>query len=212
MHGSQKIGLTHCFLFVCLSLVAWFVPLGTAQDFKVGERPASPAEQGANLYTIHSNFARHGNCFDLREGWLVGDGQYIAMPFTPLHDAKVTTVVMALLYCEYGCGPDSATVSLNQDDGGLPGQVMHTWKLHNLGKQKWHSCSYTMTVARSKNGISLKMSQQYWLVAEAQKATTLSWAYTYKDTKGSFAYEQNEGGWLPNVDYLSAFGVFGISE
>ena len=167
---------------------------------------AQDSTQG--LYKIYSNLGKKGDCFYWREGWLVGGGQYDAMPFTPKADAKVTEIQIALFNCEFGCGTDVATVSLNRDSGGLPGNAIHAWTLHKLGTSKWHSCP--MTTAKSKKGISLKKGKQYWLVAEAPYGTTDSWAYTYNLIRGNWAYEENNGGWLPTFDYLSAFGVFGI--
>ena len=208
MHAFNTVRFKCCFLFGCILLIFSLPSLSAAQVSNIS-RPVGSVNRETNPYTIHSNFAKNGNCFDLQEGWLVGQGQYIAMPFTPKADAKATDIVMGLLHCEFGCGPNVATISLNEDSGGLPGTAIHTWVLHNIEGSPWPSCTYKMTVANSKNGVTLKKGEQYWLVAEAPATTTLSWAYTYKQLRGDFAYEKDGGGWLPNNDFLSSFAIFG---
>ena len=207
MQGFKNANRKHCF-FCCILLIFSLPSISGAQVSNIS-RPVGTVDGDANLYTIHSNFAKNGNCFDLQQGWLVGEGYSEAMPFTPKADAKVTHVAMGLLHCP-GCGPNEATISLNSDNDNSPGAAIHTWKTNNVEGQAWPSCMYKMTVVKSKKGIALNKGQQYWVVAEAPGSTTLSWAYTYKQLRGDFAYSVNGGRWQQESDYLSSFGVFGI--
>jgi hypothetical protein len=166
--------------------------------------PAHAQDSSTSLYKIYSNLRPTPDCYDMEEGWDVGLGQSMGMPFTPKADARVNEAVLGLLFYE---GEDVATVSINEDDDGLPGKAIHTWALKNLGKQLWHGC-YT-SIAKSKQGIALTKGNQYWVVGEAPSGTGDIWAWTVNETKGDFAYDEGEGWKSETDDYLSAFAVFG---
>jgi len=169
--------------------------------------PAIAQDSTQRLYKIYSNLGPNGNgaCYDPHDGWNVGLGQSIAMPFTPKAGAKLSEIVLGLLFD--GAGGDFVIVSLNEDDNGLPGKTIHAWVLGKLGMNRWHSCY--VTIARSKKQLPLKGGIQYWVAATAPFSTADIWKYTYNDSEGDFAYEGNNGGWNPYDSYLSAFGVFG---
>jgi len=167
--------------------------------------PASVNLGASNLYKIYSDFGNNkGNCYGT-EGWTVGLGQSIAMPFTPKADAKATEFVLGLFSVYTGY---TTTVSLNQDSNGLPGKVIHKWTLKKLGTSHFHVCDATIT--RSKKGLSLNAGTQYWVVASAPSAAWDVWDFTYGGVMGNFAYEENGQGWNADSGNLGAFGVFGI--
>lgn len=171
---------------------------------------AAPAQNSTDLYTIFNNFGgkKLPKCYDLTEGWLIGEGWSVAMSFTPKVDAKLTEMDVVVSHCEYGCGTDGGDISLTEDLGGLPGKPIHTWTFKKFGTSFWHRCP-EVDKARSKRGIALKKGVQYWVVASAPDTGANSWAWTYSETKGIFAYEENNGVWMPEYDVLATFGVFG---
>lgn len=161
------------------------------------------------LYKIHNNLGRtqDGLCFSRSEGWVVGGGQSIAMPFTPKADAKLTVMTIGLVHCLYGCGPNQGIVTLSEDSNGLPGNTIYSWKFQNVDFFVWRGCY--LTGAKLKKGVGLKKGSQYWLVALSYDDATNAWAYTWNNTQGSFAYDENNSGWVPVYGYLGAFGLFG---
>jgi hypothetical protein len=171
------------------------------------------AQDSGSLYTIFNNFEgkRLPKCYDLTEGWLVGHGWSVAMPFTPRASVRLTEVDVVLAHCEYGCGTDGGTVSVNEDNNGLPGNSIHTWRFEKFGLSDWYRCP-DVTKARSKGGIQLKKGTQYWIVASAPDAATNGWNWTYDEEKGNYAYQENNAGWTPAYNQLSTFGAFGRKE
>jgi hypothetical protein len=162
-----------------------------------------------HLYKIYSNLGPTvgGNCYATNEAWAVGKGQSIAMPFTPKADAKLTVMTIALQWCLYQCGPNGGIVTLNEDNNGLPGNAIHTWKFKKLGQFIWHGCY--LTGRRSAEGIELKKDTRYWLVAPTSRVSVDFWLYTYNYSKGDFAYKESNGDWILDDNYLGAFGLFG---
>jgi hypothetical protein len=173
--------------------------------FTVISLPAPAQSSTQHLYKIYSNLGKtvHGTCYNTSEGWKVGMGQSIAMPFTPKVDAKLNELVLGL----FGSPGAFAIVSVNKDDNGLPGKAIHTWVVGDLGMHEWHSCY--VGIAKVKKGLPLQGGTQYWVVTAAPYSTTDAWYYTYNDSEGDFAYKEGTGGWNSEDSYLSAFGVFG---
>jgi len=85
---------------------------------------------------------------------------------------------------------------------------MHTWKFKKLGTSKLESCG--VTLGKSKQGIALKKGEQYWVAASAPETADDVWVWTYNDSMGNFAYEEDGDGWKPDYGNLGGFGVFGV--
>ncbi len=181
------------------------VIINSARASTIPTRPtAGPDLRSPMLYQIYSNLGhRKGNCYGT-EGWTVGLGTSIAMPFTPKADAKATELVLGLFSVTTGY---TTAVSLNEDSNGMPGKVIHKWRLKKLGTSHFHDCSATIT--RSRKGLPLKAGTQYWAVASAPDAAWDIWDFTYSGLMGNFASEQDGQGWNADYGNLGAFGVFG---
>jgi len=175
-------------------------------------RPMDPTS--AKLFTIFSNLGKGKNVYTDNVGWDVAGAdsgvteEWIAMPFTPTSNAEVTQISVAI---EHNTGsPNSFIVSLNQDSGGLPGKVMHTWVVKNL--PQFGTCC-TLDVARDAEGLAVKKGSVYWLVAKTnlrEGKTRNEWDLASAGIEGPFAINNNNGqGWYQFTAFTSAFGVFG---
>ena len=136
---------------------------------------AALAQDSSSMYKIYNNWGKYPDCSDPVNGWLVGNGQSIAMPLTPKAASKLTEIDVAMGHCEYNCGPDGGTISLNADSNGLPGNPIHTWKFKKLGTSNLHHCP-SDTKAKSRNGIALKQGSQYWLCPNPCLGQRYFWA------------------------------------
>ncbi|HTT84436.1 MAG TPA: choice-of-anchor R domain-containing protein [Rhizomicrobium sp.] len=102
---------------------------------------------------------------------------WLAAAFTPTSDHTVTQIEVAATYIQ---GTNSMTLSIANDSGGVPGQVIKSWvikKLPALG-----SCCI-VDVQDDKGGVPVTAGTQYWitLTTDAKEANTWS-AWQYNDT------------------------------
>ena len=134
-------------------------------------RHSVPELRSSMLYKIYSNLGAGKNpCYSQGgTAWLVGQGQSIAMPFTPKADAELTEIGLGFGHCKF-CGPDGGTVTLYQDSNGVPGETIHIWRFRKLGTSKLESC--WVTLGKSTRGLPLKKGKQYWVAASAPDTAT----------------------------------------
>jgi len=205
---------------VLLCLAALWIACGTLLAANPDDRipqmaswVASPLIHPGNtksphLVTIYSNLGSSTDAYTDNAGWnvagpnsILGESQWIAMPFTPAANSTVTQIKIAV---EYGnSGTNGFTLSLN-----CPITVpLKTWEVKNL--PTFGTCC-TLDVAKGK--IKVKKGKQCWVVAQTDSTNGDAfdfWDYTWNDSTGPYAYNINNGGWTPTNGPLSAFGVFG---
>ena len=160
--------------------------------------------------TIYSNLGSSTDAYDDTNGWLVagpnsilGESQWIAMPFTPKAKSTVTKIKIAV---ENGAGTNGFTLCLGYPD---PGTCLRTWEVTNL--PAGGTCC-KLDVVNVKPGIKVKKGKQYWIVAKTDSTNADAydvWPFTWNDSIGSYAANINNQGWMPENGNLSAFGVFG---
>jgi hypothetical protein len=196
---------------VCFFLLSCFVFLGLDSQAQHSIQ-ITPKDKYAGLYLIFSDILQGSKgCYNYNNGWSVtgpdspaGYQQSVAMKFTPRADAKVTKLMLALVWI---AGDEGAVISLNDDNNGVPGNAIHTWVIHKLENEGNWPCVYT--VVKSKKGLPVPKGQQYWVVAAATGTEMDAWGYTYKYANGDFAYDLNNAGWKIEDAPLSAFAVWG---
>ena len=97
--------------------------------------PAQPPS--ADLVTIYSNLGTGSNVYNAIAGSGVLGRQvpgqprpeWLANGFTPTADHTVTEIQVGVTYVS---GDNEMVLSLNEDNGGVPGKVLHTWHFANL--------------------------------------------------------------------------------
>jgi hypothetical protein len=98
-----------------------------------------------------------------------------AAAFTPSADATATKVTVSIGYL---AGAGSIILSLNADNGGIPGTVLEQWTLGDLG-QSGTCCSVQ---SKKVSGIALTAGQQYWIVATTKPHSSVWAAWNVADS------------------------------
>lgn len=123
-----------------LSLVTIFSNLGTKYPKGVYFIKAASSQMGPQ------------NSFGFSQYWN-------AVAFTPNASHNVTKIEVAL---GHSSGANKIVLSLNSDNGGVPGTAIRTWHPQNL--PNFGSCCATVVV-RDDGGIPVSAGVQYWIVA-----------------------------------------------
>ena len=224
----KKILLSALF-FVCLQLLA--TSLASAQvnrsDIAVlnGGRttvllkaPSSifaPAKQpSAGLVTIYSNLGTGTNVYNGGAGSGVLGRNVPGMPFpewlgnafVPTADHTITEVQVGVTYVS---GPNTVILSLNADNGGVPGNVLRTWTFTNL--TTFGTCC-TLQTAMLNTPLAVTKGTTYWVVLRtlpSNQGTWDVWNDNFKGTQGTFSNNIGSGWVQGGIQTQGAFGVFG---
>jgi hypothetical protein len=162
---------------------------------------------------IYNNISRvETGRYNCCQGWTISGpdspvGQTFAdaMPFTPAVNDTVTKVLVAVGFVT---GTNGVTVSVNEDAGGLPGNVLQSFELTAL--ETFGSCCLFET---SIANIPVTAGTQYWVVVATSDETSDTWNAWNQNvtdqTQQPFAFFNN-GVWQPTSGILGAFAVLGI--
>ncbi len=199
-----------------IALTLTLLPLGStaafAADRGVAPRAAATSTPAtihpmvkppASLKKIFSNLGSSTDAYDSSNGYFVSginntlnaQQQDLAVPFTPKKASTVTEIKFALQY--YGYGYNGATVELAADASGLPGKVLAKKDLKNFSDFGSGCCK--LATWKLTKGIKVKKGTQYWIVGTTDKKSIDSvntWDFVWNDAAGSFAFQQDGGGWV----------------
>lgn len=193
----------------------------TAKDGRqtIAIKPVSPfvplqSDFAAGLVRIYDNSSRYPlGVYWCCNGWTVsGSGSPTnttyaeATPFTPSSNATVEKIAVAVGYVS---GTNEVTISLNVDNGSLPGSSLASANVSNL--PPFASCCQ-FEVANFATGVPVTAGTQYWVVVQTTTPTSdTSAAWNDNDTNQTlqpFAYYSN-GLWQSAEGILGAFAVVG---
>jgi hypothetical protein len=178
-----------------------------------GHVVAPPSEAGLTLITGNLSRYPFGVYFCCYGGTISGPNSQIgatywdAIPFTPS-----TNVTASKLQASVGfvSGANSVALSLNSDNGGLPGTVLATADASNLGT--FGTCCTLASVGGGSGGIALTAGTQYWVVVYTDTNSQTSWdawAYNTTDMRNyPYAFYDN-GVWLPTQGVLPGYALYG---
>jgi hypothetical protein len=181
--------------FAVVSSAAFAAPPGIelSKDHRraIALNPALPFSRqpldDAGLVTIFDNIGskyKEGTYWCCDGNSITGPG---AMPgnsewwygaaFTPSANHTVTRIEVAAGHI---LGPDSVTLSIAQDAGGVPGTVLKSWVVKRL--PTFGGCCQ-LIVQNDQTGVSVAAGQQYWitLTTDAKEADTWD-TWQYNDT------------------------------
>lgn len=118
----------------------------------------------------------------------VGGAYAVALQFTPASDVKSKEVDAGVGWVQ---GTNSVTISIAEDDGGVPGKTLASGDASGLGT--FGNCC-TMATADLK--ASLKGGTPYWVVVTASGNTWAAWSFNSTDQidQLSAAYSADGGG------------------
>ena len=131
---------------------------------------------------------------------------WLAVPFTPSANASVKKVEAALSYIS---GTNQVLLSVNNDNNGLPGNAIATFRVKNL--PAFGSCC-TFAAATSKAGIPVIQGVQYWLVVttDSHDADFFgAWDDSAIDMRPYPSAVNPDGTWRIQNGVLPAYAILG---
>jgi len=182
---------------------------------KAPSQIVTPAKlPSAGLVTIYSNLGTGNNVYNSGAGSGVLGKSVPGMPFPewlgnafiPTADHSVTEVQVGVTYVQ---GPNTVILSLNADNGGVPGNVLRTWTFSNL--PAFGTCC-TLQTAMLKTPLPVAKGTMYWVVLRTlttNQGTWDVWNDNFKGTQGTFSNNIGSGWVQGGIQTQGAFGVFG---
>jgi hypothetical protein len=177
-------------------------------------QPVTPAGlPPANLVKIYSTLGTGNHVYSKRSGvGILGTDtgqmlpEMVANGFRPKADHLVTEIQVGATHMQ---GTNVLVVSLNQDNHGVPGKVLHTWHFSNL-PDVWSCC--TLQTGKYAKGIPIQKGKLYWVVLRPEKQfqdTWDMWADNFAVKQGKYVSYNTGSGWSTSYQVLSSVGVFG---
>lgn len=223
MLKRTTVNLSLCFGFLALVCSTLFAQTGPGPGQIIltepssSRYPAEPLPPGES--EIYSNLGPKGDLFYESRGYEIagpdnyhGTGDsYLAMPFTPSVNSTLNAVRIALGYS--GIGTDNGEIGIFTDSNGVPGEPLKLWGIDNL--PQFGQCCRLVTLT-DKAGVPLTAGTQYWVVAGTGPGSTRAiyeWNLIWNDSTGNLAFLNGftHDQWLPFVDNLAAFAVYGTT-
>lgn len=178
---------------------------GSSQEAAVVSGPVD-----SDLQTIFDTFKPTSPTWDAWMGWTlsVEDQPAVAMSFVPQGDYMVHEIRLALTNSS---GSEQATVTLNADAGGIPGQTLAKFKVMTM--PKFGKCCATRTVS-TEEGVRVSAGQTYWVTAHVPKkfgVTNSAWNVSLIEDLYDYpiAVRHGDKTWFSGRDWASAFAVYG---
>jgi hypothetical protein len=172
--------------------------------------PSAPLPAG--VVTIYSNLGTGDQTYNPNAGvGIVGKDagqplpQWVGIAFTPTADHMVQAIRVGATYVS---GSNEMALLLDADENGVPGAMLHAWKLSDL--PNFGSCCILQT-RKYLAGIPVKAGTQYWVVLRTMPQGTDTygvWDDNFKEIQGTWANNTGQG-WHASYQVLPAVGVYG---
>ena len=187
----------------------------TSLYLKARSQTVAPARRpSAGLVTIFSNLGTGNNVYNGSVGsGILGQNvpnqlfpEWLASGFTPIADHLVTQIQVGVTYVE---GPNGVILSLNDDNKGVPGQPLKSWRLPNL--PAFGTCCTLQTVTLN-TGIAVTHGKQYWIVLQTPARNQGTWAVwndNFNFLQGPTSNNIGSGWVVGGTQTQGAYGVFG---
>lgn len=156
------------------------------------------------LKVLYSNLGTDpADLYDATNGYFVSgiantlnaQMQDIAIPFKAKANATVIGMKLALQY--YGYGANGARVGLYSDAAGLPGSALSAQDVRVTSNFGDGCCA--LTAVKLKVPVPVTQGTTYWVVGTTDTKTkdaVNTWDFVYNDAAGTFAFQQDGGGWI----------------
>ncbi len=187
----------------------------TSVYLKARSQTVTPARRpDAGLITIFSNLGTGNNVYNGSVGsGILGQNvpnqlfpEWLASGFTPTADHVVTQIQVGVTYSE---GPNGVILSINDDNNGVPGQPLKSWRLPNL--PTFGTCCTLQTVNLA-TGIPVTHGKQYWIVLQTpahNQGTWDVWNDNFNFSQGPTSNNIGSGWVVGGTQTQGAYGVFG---
>jgi hypothetical protein len=103
-----------------------------------------------------------------------------AVAFTPKTSLSVTKISVAVGFVNYGEKYTDILVTLANDNNGVPGTAIKTWKVSSL--PTFGDCC-TVDTAQDSTGLPVTAGTQYWVSVTTEKKSDIWAAWNLNDTK-----------------------------
>jgi len=174
-----------------------------------------PPKEEPGLTTIYSNLGTGTAVYDCCVGWtisaagsVIGAQNWVANGFTPAANATATQVQAGVGYVT---GTNGVTLALAEDNAGIPGTILHTWRVDKTTLPTFGSCCM-LVHGTDKAGIALTGGTQYWVIVRTSTTTSDTWdAWNLDSNSASGPFANNTGsGWTAQgASQQGAFAVRG---
>lgn len=193
------------------------IPINGGRNFvyvKPVDRSFPAIKPPANLTTIFSNLGTGNNVYNGAAGTgVLGKNvpnqpfpEWVANGFTPTANYTVTEVQVGVTWVE---GENSVILSLNEDNGGIPGKVLYITQFTNL--PTFGTCC-TLQTAMLSPGVPVTKGTMYWVVLRTKstnQGTWNVWNNDFNGAQGPFSNSTGHGWNKQSTQQLGGFGVFG---
>jgi hypothetical protein len=152
------------------------------------------------LTTIYSNLGTGTGVYNCCTGWtisatgsVIGAQNWVANGFTPSANVTATQVQAGVGYVT---GTNGVTLALAADSSGVPGTILHTWRVDKTTLPTFGTCCM-LVHGNDKAGIKLTANTQYWVIVRTSTSTPDTWDAWNLDSNGaSGPFSNNTGsGW-----------------
>jgi len=157
------------------------------------------------FYPLGRYFCCYGNTIS-SAGSIIGHQYAVGVPFTPAANATIKKIVVAVGYVT---GTNSAQVSINADNGGLPGAPIIHADINNL--PPYGSCC---VLDLHNANLPVTQGTQYWVVVSTDSNSPDTWdGWNFNTTNMTILpyAGQADGIWGEAIGELPAYGVFGTT-
>ena len=104
-------------------------------------------------------------------------------------------------------GTNNVLLTLNENNGGIPGKVLHAWTFTNL--PVFGTCCVLQT-GKYQHGVPVTKDTMYWVVLRTTSDDTFDvWNNNFAGKQGPFSNNLGNGWVNGGIQELGAFGVFG---
>ncbi len=162
--------------------------------------------------TLYSNLGTGTGVYYCCEGWTISGVGSIGTSYTDAEqfqvgmNGSVGQIDIGLGYVE---GTNSFKISLDADNGGLPGATLMSWS-NQVATQSFGGCCGLLTIS-GISGLNLTAGTNYWLVVGPQNTADTTWgAWNFSNSAtGPLAFS-TDGGQTWNSGGNTNQGAFDI--
>lgn len=171
---------------------------------------AGSAQAQTVLYSTFSDDQQ--NLFDCCNSWRIagavaeGGKASVAIPFTPLEDARIIEVDVALSQ-----GVGGVAVELRGSTSGLPGRLKRKFEAREIPPGGQCCVFNAMQLKADAPGVLVQGGGTYWVEVHAQHLSEAGWNYNSLGLSGDVATLLNVHGghdfWIPGSGVLPAVRI-----
>jgi len=146
--------------------------------------------------TVFSDLSAFGNAYNEHTAWVIqgsaaaGGSASVATPFTPAANFNLDSVDLAI--AALGNEEIDVDLSINSDNGGVPGQALESWNFFTPYQNAFFD--NPPVVINSVIKPLLRSGQQYWVVALPNSLDAAQGGWNWNSTNAVGVLQSGDGG------------------